>query len=105
MSRPTAAAVYAAPRIALAAEDESSTAASNRGDWHVQRPGSTSGAGPDYLCAAERQVPCAALRSGRDDTAHTAFLKVREACLACHSAQGMAFINDSAVFEATAAFH
>lgn len=70
----------------------------------LKRPGFAAGAGAEFLGVAQWQALRAALESGNQESARSTFLAVRETCLACHAAGGQAFINDSAVFDATAAF-
>ncbi|MDA1092449.1 MAG: hypothetical protein O3A25_04130 [Acidobacteria bacterium] len=46
----------------------------------------------------------AALEAEDRAAARSTFLQEREACIACHVAEGYGFINDAPMFEATAAF-
>ena len=70
----------------------------------LKRPGFAGDEGQTYLGVAEWTDLRQALRAGDAVQARAAFLQVRESCIACHTARGMGFINDSAVFETTATF-
>ena len=50
------------------------------------------------------QLLVEALESGDAAVAREAFLQERQACIACHVAEGYEFINNTAMFEDTAAF-
>ena len=50
------------------------------------------------------QLLAEALESGDAAVAREAFLQERQACIACHVAEGYEFINNTAMFEDTAAF-
>lgn len=45
-----------------------------------------------------------ALKAGDASAARKTFLTGRQACVACHVAEGMAFLNDTPIFRDTAAF-
>ena len=70
----------------------------------LKRPGFNAGAGAQYLGIPQWQALRAALESGDGAGARAAFLKVRETCISCHTAQGLDFINNSATFDTTASF-
>ena len=50
------------------------------------------------------QLLAEALESGDAAVARETFLQERQACIACHVAEGYEFINNTAMFEETAAF-
>ena len=50
------------------------------------------------------QLLAEALESGDAAVAREAFLQERQACIACHVAEGYEFVNNTAMFEDTAAF-
>jgi mono/diheme cytochrome c family protein len=45
-----------------------------------------------------------AMKAGDAAAAQKAFLAERQACLACHVAEGMAFLNNTPIFSGTRAF-
>ena len=50
------------------------------------------------------QLLAEALESGDAAVARETFLQERQACIACHVAEGFEFVNSTAMFEETAAF-
>ena len=70
----------------------------------LKRPGFGGDEGLKYMGAAQWTALLEALRSGDAARSQTAFLEVRQSCMACHTARGMEFLNDSALFESTAQF-
>lgn len=70
----------------------------------LKRPGFSGDAGLKYMGAAQWTALTRALQSGDAAGSQAAFLAVRQSCMACHSARGMGFLNDSALFASTASF-
>jgi hypothetical protein len=70
----------------------------------MKRPNRTPNAESMFLLDPEWKVMDDALKAGDGATARKSFLAEREACLACHVAEGMLFLNDSPIFRNTASF-
>ena len=69
----------------------------------MKRPNRTPFA-EDLFLDATWQLLADALETGDAALARDAFLQEREACIACHVAEGYEFINGTPMFEETAAF-
>jgi hypothetical protein len=69
----------------------------------MKRPNRTPNAEGLFL-KNEWQLLDSALKSGDAAASKKAFLAEREACIACHVAEGMAFLNNTPIFTGTAAF-
>ena len=70
----------------------------------LKRPGFGSDEGLRFLGVAPWSALRKALADGDAARARTTFLQVRESCIACHTARGMSYLNDTALFESTASF-
>jgi hypothetical protein len=70
----------------------------------LKRPGFGGDEGLKYMGAAQWTALLDSLRSGDVARSQTAFLQVRQSCMACHASRDMGFLNDSALFESTATF-
>jgi hypothetical protein len=70
----------------------------------LKRPGFGGDEGLKYMGAPQWTLLKTSLESGDAARAQTAFLGVRQSCMACHAARGMAFINNSRLFDSTAQF-
>ena len=69
----------------------------------MKRPNRTPNAEAMFLDDAWQPL-AAALKAGDAAAARATFLEGRQACVACHVAEGFGFINDALMFEETAAF-
>jgi hypothetical protein len=69
----------------------------------MKRPNRTPNAEAMFLTNDWRLLD-AALKAGDGAAVRKTFLAERQACLACHVAEGMAFLNETPIFRGTASF-
>jgi hypothetical protein len=69
----------------------------------MKRPNRTPNAESMFL-NKEWALLSEALKAGNGSDARKIFLAERQACVACHVAEGMAFLNETPIFRKTAAF-
>jgi hypothetical protein len=69
----------------------------------MKRPNRTPNAEAMFLNSTWKALDDA-LKSGNPTSARQTFLTEREACMACHVAEGMAFLNNTPIFRDTARF-
>jgi hypothetical protein len=70
----------------------------------LKQPGFAAGGGLDYLGRAEWSALQAAIVAHDGESARARFLEVRQACMSCHATEKLGYLNDSDVFDRTAAF-
>jgi hypothetical protein len=70
----------------------------------IKRPTRTQNLEDVFLDSGVYKAMHDALTSKNQDQARTAFDNTRLACMACHAAEKLAFINDSAVFKRLESF-
>jgi hypothetical protein len=70
----------------------------------LRQPGFREGAGLDYLGKTAWSSLREAVNAGDQGAAKAGFLGVRQACVACHTAEGKQFLNKLEVFEKTERF-